>query len=600
MLLKAASFAGALACAARAVAFAAEPSSLVVGSVRDQNGDPVSGARIEAADAAGARLGADTTDPEGTFSIRLESAAKTLDVRCAHCEPVRVSLEQRGEVVIVIRRYVALERDVPTAADLAALPYPRIQDALGLIPFALPREGTISDRGLGGGRGLIVDDGAPIVDFATGSSTLADFPNRYVRTIGFSPASEAFRYGVDAGGGRFALDQLDGNAGAASSDVGAASAQVVQPAIGAVQPAYGVSSDDGTLARRGDADLTTPFAGGFLRTGAGAATQRFSRSEGDLARNIDLARLSYATASRRYRTFFDVSASGAGVADASYGSSAYRSSYLSAAFRLERPGFVGLAFGATATQSTATYAQGGAESYALDGHLAQQTIYAEAVVDDKAVQASAGLGATNVASSETLASSHAGGTRLSLLPSLSLRVPLGAGAYVRSGFSESLRVPSLLETTAAVPVPTSLALERGELSESALGYDGGRVRTEALIFREFVHGFSERRLDGIGASIAWQVAPLVSVRAWTLRNAPLDFVVPGSVTGNASRQILWTTYANAAGLRFDAIAHRDAGVGAAALGIDGDALVPLLPHLALNVGTFQHQTRTYYVGLRAH
>ena len=254
-------FAGAMACAASAVALAAEPSVLVVGGVRDQSGAPVAGARVEALDAGGGQLGTDTTGEDGTFAIRLASAADAVDIRCAHCDPAHIRLDKQGAVVVVVRRYAALESDVPSAADLAALPYPRIVDALGLIPLSVRNGNTISDRGLGGGRGLIVDDDAPNFDFATGSSTIADFPNRYVRTIAFTPAAQAFRYGINAGGGRFALDQLDGNAGASSIDAGEASALALQPALDIVQPAFGLSSDGDTLVRRGDVDLTDAVCG---------------------------------------------------------------------------------------------------------------------------------------------------------------------------------------------------------------------------------------------------------------------------------------------------------------------------------------------------
>ncbi len=88
----------------------------------------------------------------------------------------------------------------------------------------------------------------------------------------------------------------------------------------------------------------------------------------------------------------------------------------------------------------------------------------------------------------------------------------------------------------------------------------------------------------------WKVAPLVELRAWTLRDAPLDYAgdaLPLAVTPpaafEASRQFLWATYDNdRGGLRFEAIAHRDVTATGPALGL----------------GTAQHRTRTYHLGLR--
>jgi len=593
-LLKALRFAAALAYAVSGTARAETASDLVVGSVRDRSGAVIDGAQIRALDASGRTLGSDRTDAEGTFAIRLPANAQTIEVRCPHCDPTRVRVANASELVVVVRRYAALESDVPAAADLAALPYPRIVDALGLIPFTLVAGDAISDRGLGGGTGLIVDDGAPLVDLATGSPSLVDFPDRYVRSVAVSRAADAFRYGIDAGGGRFSLDQLDGDASSASTDVGAESSLTLEPALGVVHPSYGVSSDGGTLTRRGDLDVATPFAGGFLRAGAGTG---LFRASDDLARNVDLARIAYATASRRYRTAFDLSASRGGVADRTSDSSNYHSAYLAANVRVEHPGPVSLAFGATATQRSAFYAplRSGDD---LTGRVAAKTLYAEANTGNERVRLRAGVGATDVTANETLASSDPSGERLSLLPAVSVRASLGAGAYVRGGFSEALRVPSLLESDAAVPA-RSLALERDELSESALGFDRGRVRAEATVFRQFRHGFAQTRLDGIGASVAWQIAPLVSVRAWSLHDAPLDYVVAAPSAANASRQIVWATYGNGEGLRFDAIAHRDAGSGHGALGVDGDAFVPVAAHVALDVGTSVRDVRKYYFGLRA-
>ena len=187
-------------------AFANDAAELVVGSVRDERGVPVSGADVAAFDGSGRRAGGDRSDALGTFVVSLLQPAVALEIRCSHCRPTHVALRDANEnVAIVVRRYAALESDVPDATDLAALPYGAPIDVLGLVPFMLPSGTSISDRGLGGGRGLVVDDGAPLVDLSLGTTALFDFPDRYVRSIGVAGPEVAYRYGVDAGGGVFFL-----------------------------------------------------------------------------------------------------------------------------------------------------------------------------------------------------------------------------------------------------------------------------------------------------------------------------------------------------------------------------------------------------------
>jgi hypothetical protein len=171
-------FGVALWSAASSLASAEPASDLIVGNVRDQRGTPLVGAGVAALDAAGHDVGDDVTDRAGSFAIRPHGSGVTIVVACRHCAPVRIERSGRSNIAIVVRRYFALEEAAPDAADLAALPYGRIVDALGLIPYALPSAGgsNISDRGLDGGHGLVLDDGAPIVDLATGTGALVDFP----------------------------------------------------------------------------------------------------------------------------------------------------------------------------------------------------------------------------------------------------------------------------------------------------------------------------------------------------------------------------------------------------------------------------------------
>jgi hypothetical protein len=583
----------------------AAPDDLLVGSVRDGSGAPVSGAEVRAFGAGGGAVGTARVESDGTFAVVLRSAPQFVEVRCRHCRTERLPVAGSSNLVVIVQRYAALESDVPSPPDLAALPYGRIVDDLALMPFVVPGPGDqdVSDRSLAGGRGLILDNGVPLVDLATGSSALVDFPDRYVQSISVVGPEEAFRYGSYAGGGIFALGPASDPAPYAALDSGAAPAFAVEPSIASLHPAYGESNDDGILARRADLGLTTDFAGGVLDASVGSAGERFT-SDLDIdefSRSADLLHVGYATSSRRYRSFVDFSAGDVSLFDDLAQQDEYRSSYLSAGVRLEHPGPVTVSLGALTTRQTA-FALADAP---LTGRSYDETSYVEAQTGTEHDGAYAGLGLSDVTVLETLRGGPTDGARLALVPSFGGQVPLGSsGAYARAGYSEALRVPTLFESeTQLLPAQSGAPLERDELEQSALGFDdGGRVRAEAIAYREDIHGFDERRQFGLGASLVWQVAPLVSLRAWTLCASPQDFYetyygLPAQA--QTSRQVGWASYANGSGLRFDAIAHRDIGLGTTGIELDGDAYVPLTRSAALDLGTAHTSgKRHFYLGLR--
>lgn len=603
-------FAAAVGFAASATPWASAATDLLVGSVRDSVGGPIGGAFVRARDAAGAPVGDDRTVADGTFAVTLHGAAQTLEVSCAHCRSERLTLDGRTNLAIVVRRYDALESDVPSPADLSALPYGRIVDDLALVPFTVPSFGgtNISDRALGGGYGLVVDNGVPLVDLATGASALVDFPDRYVRELSTAGPEDAFRYGAYAGGGLFSLRPNTGDASFASGDAGSAPSLTLEPSLAGVHPAFGESNDDGILSRRGDVGVTTGFAGGTLDAGIAASSQTIAEAPGidGSARVADLAHVDYATASRLYRTFVDVSAADVTQYDEAEQVDDYRSNYLAADFRLERPGPVAIAVGAMTTSQTAGYALPQDPYALLTGRAYDETAYVEAQTGDQQFGAHAGLGLSDVNADETLTFGRASGGSFALVPSLGGIAPLGRGAYVSAGYSEALRVPSLLETIAEPTLlPGSAPLDRDELAETALGFDdSARIRAELIAYRQFAHGFDQQRESGLGASVVWQVAPSISLRAWTLRATPLSYI--GAYQAyeqyaglDASRQVLWATYANGGGIRVDAIFHRD-GVAGNATPLDADLLVPLVPNAAVSVGSARvNGVRRYYFGLRS-
>ena len=148
----------------------------------------------------------------------------------------------------------------------------------------------------------------------------------------------------------------------------------------------------------------------------------------------------------------------------------------------------------------------------------------------------------------------------------------------------------------------SVALDRASLLDAALSFDDRkRVHVEAIAFREFLQGSFGRRTAGLGVSLVWQIAPRLSLRLWSLNDAPLRFGPLEYYDASASpvsRQVLWTTYQIPAGIRVDAILQRDVTSGRL-IGLDGDVVLPLRSQLSAVAGTSRIGGRRFYsFGLR--
>ena len=583
-----------------AVRFAAGAASgLLVGSVRDTEGNALAGASVTARDGQGAVVGHDLTSANGTFAIVPAGTAAALDVTCTYCRSEHVSAGAKTNFAIVVLRYSALVGGIPGAGDLQALPYVRPADVLGLIPYAIPSaDGSdVSDRGLQHGHGLVLDGGAPIYDLSTGESALIDFPGRYLQAIDAISADKAFRYGSYAGGGTFALDQL-GDATLLSGDGGEPSTLALEPRFGVLAPAAGLSDEDGFVQRRADLDVAAPFAGGALRAGITEADSTATPGPFDAYRNIQIARVSYATESRDYITSLGASSASWDETDGLENASQTGGSETSFSARLERPNGIALAAGANFTAQTG-YDQTSSDAPLLSGRVTTGTAYLEAHGDARAVGFFAGLGLTNVTQHDSYDAVTQSGSELVLLPSLEVHATSGMFG-LSAGISNSLRAPTLLEVEAA----NSDALERGNLLDATLSFDDrARLRVEATIFQEYLQGSSAQRTVGLGGSLVWQIAPRLSLRYWTLNDSQQLFGGPNAYLPPATpvplgRQVLWMTYQAPAGIRFDAILQRNV-TNVSEWSLDGAVVVPLTSRLNFVAGTSRpNGMRAYSAGLR--
>ena len=498
-------------------------------------------------------------------------------------------------------RYRAVASDALTSADLDALPYGRIGDAVGLVPYILGGgDGTpfVSDRGLGGGAAIVVDDGASVPNLAPLATGFADFPDRYARRVDISRADRAFLYGGSGGAGRIALDEL-GNASTADLDAGAARDVVIASMIGSFHVGSGVSSDDGTIARRADVDLTRAFAGGELRIGATAASQGFDTRSA--TRRVDDVRLAYVTASRRFSTSADASESTVDFAIDSGGAVAYHTRYFDTDFRIEHAGPVSLAAGLRTSIRSLTYAPPDVR-FGRNGRTDDETAYVEARTTIGALATHVALGGDRIGVADFAKNRTHATVEMTLSPEFDARVELGGGAFARIGYAQSARLPTLARTVGGVATNYAYAgsLERAALLDSALGFDSGnRVRGELVAYRERTHGADSRELVGLGLSFAWEVAPRLSLRAWTLHAAPQISGAYAPGFDATTRGVAWVSY-DSGSVRIDAIAHRDVvATGGAITGIDGDLNVRVASGVTFDIGTFRRAgTQRYALGVR--
>ncbi len=591
-----------------APAFAQEaPATLLTGSVRDQRGlAPV--ASIIVRDAAGRIAGTARTGPDGTFAAVLTSAAASVDVRCRHCAELHATVRPGEPAVFVVTRFFALEGSAPDAADLAVLPYRDPAQALALAPFVVAvqnadgRVTALSDRGLGAGAGLVVDDGVPAYDPGTGDPGLFAFPGRSLGAATLVPASRAFTYGSYAAGGAFALSPFDDSpSGDAAFDLGQNFAFAGRVRSGDFDGAAAADRDALGVAReRADAAVTQALGAATLRATIGIAAQR----SGDLALDDDrartLARVEYTLPSQRALTQFGIDA----VSEhASYETGgAYPEGYstasdaFDASLRVDRPGWLAFDYGARVRRGGVAY---GGYYPPPDAVYDDEIAYVETShAGSLGFDAGAGLARAGI---RTPADGQAASETV-VLPSLSANAALGEGVALRAGYSTGVRAPLSYELPA--DVTTGYGVQRSALQEVALDYDdGSRLKAGASFFGERTTGFAPQTLSGVGFSAAWQLAPRLSLRVWTLHDA-LDLEAPPALAiatlgTSPSRGVAWLSYEAPGGLRIDALARTARDATATEGDIDAGVAVPIARSTALTAGTEREKgRRRWYAGLR--
>lgn len=582
---------------------AAVPAPLVVGSVRDQEGAPIPGAFVTA---GGLRT---LTASDGTFALEA-SGVRSLRITCSYCKPVVVSVQNSEPVVAIVQRYRALSDGSPSPHDIRSLPYSRPESAISLHPFTVFTDSRaflpgprLADRAASAQGGAVVDNGIPDYDIAANVSMLPVIPSFDLRSSdAFAPGQTSYT-GDQASGGVSVLNDLP----VQGSDALLIAGSDYAARRGAFTPgaAYALSAS-GNKARnsaRAAAQLNVPANGDSLDLSFLSARARITSSS-------VWSREAIAGFRAQYVRVRDTALQATFVADRA----GYDTSFASAPLSSTWSDLVGdltvtsqrqvQIFGdAGVRQSSGMY---DADRFRLRiaGSVSQTHIDTGVQTSGEGYSARASIGAYAIA--------YNGGTGGKPLPlQAQALVPSVYASYAFSPqwsaelyAGSSFRLPTLLETYGTAPDP-DLRIDRyAQLTQTLTYSDLNRIKISVTYMAEQLGSLDAGTVHSAGASVAWQIAPEIALRAWTLwfndttqpyenilrfgRNAPSG--TPGS---------LWLTYENPSGFRIDTIYRSEFLDGLPQRHLDASVSGPLQGALRWFVGTERLQNaRTIDAGIR--
>lgn len=543
------------------------PAPLVVGSVRDQRGDPIAGASVRVPGPAGRGT---LTLADGTFSL-VGLNATSVTISCQYCRSATFPVTAGAPVVAAIHRYDALVNDGPSADDIAGLPYAHVESLLALRPFTVLEDSQgvvpgprVSDRGLSSQGGLLLDADIPNYDIAANVSTFLTTPSFGAARVDFVPPSEAFRYGDLTGAGTF-LSQLQtdnrydaaivGGSDAAfrfseANDTSALGTSLSRTSLesrrrldaGATFSLNGDALDVAASAARGS--LQTDFGSGITQSFSGVRAAYERRREQLFHALLTADRGSYGAA-RQYKPFdagwSDVSAQ-AGVA--TLGPS---EAFLDAGIR----------------SSAGFYDAGRLGIPRIAATLSQARAAAGFKLSRGWYDITAGIGAFHTRYNGGIFG-FAQPMRADIVtPSLRVELWRGARVHADATLGTTFRLPTFLEAYGFGPDEETLIFDRQLLQMVTITYaDYTRFHASVTAARERVSGLDNGTITAAGLALSWQIAPEISVRAWDMRvddesrpyaRLPRFGAVPRPVSVGSA----WLTFENDAAFRADLIYRSD-------------------------------------------
>jgi hypothetical protein len=538
---------------------------LLTGALRDQDGVAVAGARVSALDARGTVIGRDRSAGDGTFALTSGARPAMLLVTADDSDPVRVAVPPSGDVTAIVRRHRAADR-VPSVADVAALPAGNLAEVATVIPYWIAFPNLLSDRWLARGRGVSTIEGLPFYRRGDGAEAGSLLPSHAIGAVVVHDPLEAPFYGDRAGGGVIdgrLFDRLD---------------------------VARVTNRDASLLLGSDTALlaaTSWDPDGRRRVVAARTSRAFGPVTGNLvALTGDLPGTHYAGL-------------GAGARGAT------RAIDLSGALNLTREvvDAAGQPNAASVVSLQADAAARGPNALAVRarwrdergvlGSLAVEHRDAALVVGTTRGGGSAARVSATVALAYGLDRGHGAvpQSALAVLPSLSIDAPLSANWSLHAGAGDS---------TLGTP---GIAIAHGSLGEAGLSFtDRRRVHLDFLAYAE---GDAAPRAvtRGFAANLGWEIAPRVSLRAWSLRDSDVEEalvaeypghpVMPTAIERPFRRDLLWLTWDGP--MRFDVLVRAGA--------LEGNVRVPLGGRYVLTVGSARRLItgkRIFEMGIAAH
>ncbi len=580
------------------------PVPLIAGAVRDQFGDPIEAATVQAGDAR------TQTSADGTFALR--TAAARVRITCTYCRPTEARVSNEGTVAAIVQRYHALAAEPPSPQDLRALPYARVESALALAPFIVLNESggvlpgpRVSRYGLSRFGGLVLDDGIASYDFAAGLSPWRSFADYGAASVAQADSSQAFRYGDLAGAGTFFVDTRPESGQSTTALFGTHTALDVASAAPQLSYSFADSSGDSDSHARADASARFLAGNDTFSATAVAARDRERVFDQNAASNVS-AVLIHWDRTRSIHAYADLVADRAAYA-----------AFFSSADAAGAWSDVQLRAGMSTTAPVSAFAELGArvssgfyDAYETDhlraaGTSVQTHVSVGAHYQSDRFTWTAGLSAFDAA--------YAGGTGGFSTPlSADIIVP---SAEVRYAFTPrwnlevdagvSFRLPTLLEAYAYDRDDHLLAFDRYTQQSATLGYtDRHRLRASFTAMSARVSNLDNGNVTAMGASLAWQIAPELSLRAWTLHfddttRPSADVLRFGAAPLPATPASIWATYENPHGLRADLIWRSDLIDYQPDAHVDASISAPLLDSVRWFIGSERLRgRRSIEAGLR--
>lgn len=541
---------------------AAAPSPLVVGSVRDQYGAPISGATV-----TGGAVSTQT-DAQGTFALASGGVTR-VRITCPYCEPLSVAVPADEPVVALVHRYQALAQDAPSETDIGALPYARAESIVSLRPFTVLENSShalpgaqISDRGSASRGSLLLDDGIPMYDIATNQSPFIAFPAYTIRSARFLPPSDAFRYGDLAGAGTIIAGTHAQSP--ESSVLAAGDERALRTGQTLAQSAWtaAISHDAEDTRMRADGSLEIPAGDDAFALDAVTAADRLTPSGQYLSSWVSGVRAAYRS-ERQNRIDASFTADGGGY-DGDLPAVAYNAKWSDLQLQggVTTTARIQFFAGASARTSSGRYWTSSPKLPLTAGIVTQARVDAGVQTSGERYALRLGAGAFDLHYSGGLS-----GKRGALDGGLITPSFFGSYAFdphwaleVQAG--ESFALPTVLEAFVHPQDGPDLTLDRNLLLMQTVRYgDLHRFRAEFTAMTERVSGLDNGTINSVGISASWQVAPAISLRAWLLhendRTRPYEALYRfGARPQPASVGSYWITY-ESAGLRIDAIYRRD-------------------------------------------